>query len=121
MRCRVTGEYLNDYQVTFITKEVDKYEHKNSSIIINNKELATGRLKQKSIVRTHKTFWIEKRHRYSAKFERNWLNFLALSMLSLYFITIRLKGLTAYRAKAWSGASRTILHILIFNHPEVVL
>jgi len=57
----ITGEYLNDYQVTFITKEVDKYKHENTSIIIDDKDLAAGRLKQKSIVRTHKTFWIEKR------------------------------------------------------------
>lgn len=57
----ITGEYLNDYQVTFITKEVDKYKHENTSIIIDDKDLAAGRLKRKSIVRTHKTFWIEKR------------------------------------------------------------
>ena len=57
----ITGEYLNDYQVTFITKEVDKYEHENTSIIIDNNDLAAGRLKKRSIVRTHKTFWIEKR------------------------------------------------------------
>lgn len=57
----ITGEYLNDYQVTFITKEVDKYSHENTSIIIDNKDLAAGRLKQKSIVRTHKTFCVEKR------------------------------------------------------------
>jgi len=57
----ITGEYLNDYQVTFITKEFDKYKHENTSIIIDNKDLAAGRLKQKSVVRTHKTFWIEKR------------------------------------------------------------
>jgi len=57
----ITGEYLNDYQVTFITKEVDKYKHENTSTIIDNKGLSAGRLKQKSIVRTHKTFWIEKR------------------------------------------------------------
>ena len=47
--------------MTFITKEVDKYKHENTSIIIDNNDLAAGRLKQKSIVRTHKTFWIEKR------------------------------------------------------------
>ena len=57
----ITGEYLNDYQVTFITKEVDKYKHENSSVIIGNNDLASGRLKQKSIVRTHKTFWVEKK------------------------------------------------------------
>lgn len=57
----ITGEYLNDYQVTFITKEVDKYSHENTSIIIDNKDLVAGRLKRRSIVRTHKTFWIEKR------------------------------------------------------------
>ena len=57
----ITGEYLNDYQVTFITKEVDKYKHENTSIIINSNDLAVGKLKQKSIVRTHKTFWTEKR------------------------------------------------------------
>ena len=56
----ITGEYLNDYQVTFITKEVDKYRHEDTSIIIGNDDLAAGRLKKKSIVRTHKTFWIEK-------------------------------------------------------------
>ncbi len=56
----ITGEYLNDYQVTFITKEVDKYKHENTSIIIGNNDLAEGRLKRRSIVRTHKTFWIEK-------------------------------------------------------------
>ena len=57
----ITGEYLNDYQVTFITKEVDKYKHENTSIIIGIDDLASGRLKQKSIVRAHKSFWIEKR------------------------------------------------------------
>jgi len=57
----ITGEYLNDYQVTFITKEVEKYKHENSSIIIDNNDLASGGLKQKSIVRTHKTFWVEKK------------------------------------------------------------
>jgi CDP-6-deoxy-D-xylo-4-hexulose-3-dehydrase len=57
----ITGEYLNDYQVTFITKEVDKYKHENTSIIIDNNDFAAGRLKKRSIVRTHKTFWIEKR------------------------------------------------------------
>ena len=56
----ITGEYLNDYQVTFITKEVDKYRHENTSIIIGNNDLASGRLKKKSIVRTHKIFWVEK-------------------------------------------------------------
>ena len=34
----ITGEYLNDYQVTFITKEVDKYKHENTSIMIGNNE-----------------------------------------------------------------------------------
>ena len=57
----ITGEYLNDYQVTFITKEVNKYKHENTSIIIDNNDLVAGKLKRKSIVRTHKTFWIEKR------------------------------------------------------------
>ena len=56
----ITGEYLNDYQVTFITKEVDKYSHEDTSIIIDNEDLASGALKQKSIVRTHKIFWVEK-------------------------------------------------------------
>ncbi len=56
----ITGEYLNDYQMTFITKEVDKYSHEDTSIIIDNNDLAAGKLKQKSIIRTHKTFWIEK-------------------------------------------------------------
>jgi len=28
----ITGEYLNDYQVTFITKEVDKYKHENNEV-----------------------------------------------------------------------------------------
>ena len=56
----ITGEYLNDYQVTFITKEVDKYRHEDTSIIIGSNDLATGRLKKRSIVRTHKTFWVEK-------------------------------------------------------------
>ena len=55
----ITGEYLNDYQVAFITKEVNKYRHEVTSIIIGNDDLATGRLKKKSIVRTHKTFWVE--------------------------------------------------------------
>ena len=36
----IAGEYLNDYQVMFITKDVDKYKHENSSIIINNNDLA---------------------------------------------------------------------------------
>jgi len=57
----ITGEYLNDYQVTFITKEVNKYRYEDTSIIIGDDDLAAGRLKQKSIVRTHKTFWVEKR------------------------------------------------------------
>jgi len=39
----ITGEYLNDYQVTFITKEVEKYKHENTSIIINNNDLSGGR------------------------------------------------------------------------------
>jgi len=39
----ITGEYLNDYQVTFITKEVDKYKHENTSIIIE----PTHKLKNK--------------------------------------------------------------------------
>jgi len=56
----ITGEYLNDYQVTFITKEVNKYSHEDTSVIIDNDDLSAGRLKKKSIVRTHKTFWIEK-------------------------------------------------------------
>lgn len=56
----ITGEYLNDYQVTFITKEVDKYSHEDTSIIIDNNDLGAGKLKKKSIVRTHKTFWVEK-------------------------------------------------------------
>jgi len=56
----ITGEYLNDYQVTFITKEVDKYGHEDTSIMIDNEDLAAGRLKKRSIVRTHKTFWVEK-------------------------------------------------------------
>ncbi len=57
----ITGEYLNDYQVTFITKEVDKYRQEDTSIIIGNNDLASGGLKKTSILRTHKTFWIEKR------------------------------------------------------------
>jgi len=56
----ITGEYLNDYLVTFITKKVDKYSHEDTSIIIDNDDLAAGRLKNRSIVRTHKTFWIGK-------------------------------------------------------------
>lgn len=56
----ITGEYLNDYQVMFITKEVDKYGHEDTSIMIDNEDLATGKLKKRSIVRTHKTFWVEK-------------------------------------------------------------
>ncbi|MFA4917298.1 MAG: DegT/DnrJ/EryC1/StrS family aminotransferase [Syntrophales bacterium] len=64
-RCKVrfgliTGEFLNDYQVTFITKHVGKYSHEETSIIIDNEDLASGALKQKCIVRTHKTFWIDK-------------------------------------------------------------
>lgn len=58
----VTGEYQNDYQVTFITKEVDKYRHESTSLIIGNDDLSSGKLKQTSIVRTHKNFWIEKDH-----------------------------------------------------------
>ena len=57
----ITGEYLDDYQVTFITKEVEKYKYENTSVIIDNEDIAFGALKQKSIVRTHKSFWIEKR------------------------------------------------------------
>ena len=56
----ITGENPNDYHVTFITREVDKYKHENTSIIIDNNDLAAGQLKRRSIVRTHKTFWIEK-------------------------------------------------------------
>ena len=56
----ITGEYLNDYQVTFITKAVDKYKNETTSIIIGNEDFSAGRLKKRSIVRTHKTFWIEK-------------------------------------------------------------
>ena len=44
-----------------------KYEYTDKSgwkvrpgLIIGNKDLAAGGLKHKSIVRTHKTFWIEK-------------------------------------------------------------
>jgi len=43
----ITGEYLSDYQVTFITKEVDKYSHEETSIIINNNDLGTGKLTKK--------------------------------------------------------------------------
>ena len=57
----ITGEYLHDYQVTFITREVGKYEYENTSIIIDNNDLAAGKLKKKGIVRSHKTFWIDKR------------------------------------------------------------
>ena len=56
----ITGEYLNDYQVTFITKQVEKYRHENASFIIGEDDLASGKLKQKSIVRVHKSFWVEK-------------------------------------------------------------
>jgi CDP-4-dehydro-6-deoxyglucose reductase, E1 len=56
----ITGEYLNDYQIAFITKEVDKYKHENTSFIIGIDDLAAGKLKQKSIVRAHKSFWVEK-------------------------------------------------------------
>ena len=55
----ITGEYLNDYQVTFITKEVDKYKHENTSIIIDNNDLAAGRLKQKSIAGRRKVMKIK--------------------------------------------------------------
>ena len=56
----ITGEYQDDYQVTCITKQVDKYRHEETSVIIGNDDLASGKLKRRSIVRTHKTFWIEK-------------------------------------------------------------
>jgi len=44
----ITGEYLNDYQVTFITKEVNKYSHEDTSVIIDNDDLSAGRLMKKS-------------------------------------------------------------------------
>jgi len=56
----ITGEYLNDYQVTFITKQVEKYRHENASFIIGEDDLTSVKLKQKSIVRVHKSFWVEK-------------------------------------------------------------
>ena len=45
----ITGEYLNDYQVTFITKEVNKYSHEDTSVIIDNDDLSSGRLKKKAL------------------------------------------------------------------------
>lgn len=57
----ITAVYLNDYQIGFISKEVDKYINEATSIVIGNEDLASGRLKTKSIIRAHKTFWTEKR------------------------------------------------------------
>lgn len=56
----IMGEYLDDYQVALITKDVSMYKHEDTSIIIGNDNLASGKLKKKAIVRAHKTFWIEK-------------------------------------------------------------
>ncbi len=56
----VTGEYLNDYLVTYISKEVDKYRGEPTSIVIDNSVLSAGRLKVRSVIRSHKTAWAEK-------------------------------------------------------------
>lgn len=56
----VTGEYLNDYIVTYISKEVDKYRGEPTSIVIDNSALSAGRLKVRSVIRSHKTAWAEK-------------------------------------------------------------
>lgn len=57
----VVGEHLNDYQIGFISKKVDKYISESTSIVVDNEDLDSGRLKTKSIIRCHKTFWTEKR------------------------------------------------------------
>jgi CDP-6-deoxy-D-xylo-4-hexulose-3-dehydrase len=57
----VVGEYLDDYRIAFISKQVERYNDEPTSIVIENDDLLSGRLKSKSIVRAHKTFWSEKR------------------------------------------------------------
>ncbi|MFH1629769.1 MAG: lipopolysaccharide biosynthesis protein RfbH [Pseudomonadota bacterium] len=82
----ITGEYLNDYQVTFITKEVDKYSHEDTSIIIDNEDLASGALKRKSIVRTHKIFWVEKDQCKKVGTLRNEVTDKILRLSQKYFV-----------------------------------
>ena len=57
----ITGEYLNDYQVTFITKEVNKYIHEDTSVIIDNDDLSAGRLKKKTLYARTKHFGLKRR------------------------------------------------------------
>ena len=57
----VVGEYLDDYLIAFMSKQVERYKNEPTSIVIDNDDLLSGRLKRKSIVRAHKTFWSEKR------------------------------------------------------------
>ena len=57
----VVGEYLDDYLIAFISKQVEKYKDEPTSIVIDNDDLLSGRLKRKSIIRVHKTFWSEKK------------------------------------------------------------
>jgi len=57
----IVGEYLDDYLIAFISKHVEKYKDEPTSVVIDNDDLLSGRLKRKSVIRSHKTFWAEKR------------------------------------------------------------
>lgn len=57
----VIGEYLDDYLIAFMSKQVARYKDESTSIVIDNDDLLSGRLKRKSVVRAHKTFWTEKK------------------------------------------------------------
>lgn len=56
----VIGEYLKEYLLVFISKEVEKYRKEPTSVILDKDALDAGRLKQTSVVQSHKTFWAEK-------------------------------------------------------------
>ncbi len=57
----VIGEYQRDYFLAFISKEVEKYQSEPLSLLLSNEHLISGKLKHSSIVRSHKTYWAEKR------------------------------------------------------------
>lgn len=56
----VVAEYLQDYLIAYITKDVNKYHHEVSSMLIANDDISSGKLKQTSLIRTHKKIWVDR-------------------------------------------------------------
>lgn len=56
----IIEEDLDEYLVAFIGDEKERYKNGPTSLIIDQDDLASGKLEKKSVIRSHKTYWTKK-------------------------------------------------------------